>query len=96
MRRYLDILRAMESRQRNPQSCGRSSSNETRTNEINEKRGVPIHPGIWVRWNHTKTGRIVLVSGDGWVVVRENVRAGMLVFLRVESDVQIVRDSASC
>ena len=42
------------------------------------------------------TGWIVLVTDDGWVVVHENVSAGRLVFLRVDRDVQIERDSASC
>ena len=96
MRRYLDILRAMESRERNPSPCGRVPSNAGRTNEINEKRGVSMHPGMLVRWNRVMTGRIVLVTDDGWVVVHENVSAGRLVFLRVDRDVQIERDSASC
>jgi hypothetical protein len=96
MRRYLDILRAMESRERNPQSCGRGAPNDGRTNEINEKRGGVIHLGMWVRWNRVMTGWIVLISEDGWIVVHENKRAGRLVFLRVDGNVQIGRDSASC
>ncbi len=51
-----------------------------------------MHPGMCVRWNRARTGRIVLVSEDGWIVVHENACAGMLVFLRVDGDVQIRRD----
>lgn len=96
MRRYLDILRAMESRERNLQPCDRSASNDGRTNERNEKRGTPIHPGMRVRWNRAMTGRIVLIYEDGWIVVHENACAGGFVFLRVDGNVQIERDSASC
>ena len=31
-----------------------------------------------------------------WVVVHENARAGALVFLLVDGNVQVGRDSASC
>jgi hypothetical protein len=94
MRRYLDILRALEARERNPQSCGRGAPNDGRTNEINEKRGAPIHLGMQVRWSREARGHVVLVSESGWVVVQCDPVD--LVFLRVDELVRIERGSASC
>jgi hypothetical protein len=47
-------------------------------------------------WDHAKTGRIVLVTEDGWIVVHENMLPGRLVFLRVDEGLRMRRDSASC
>jgi hypothetical protein len=96
MRRYLDIIREMQSNKKPHPPVVTVTNGGARKNEINEKRGVPMHPGMWVRWNRTRTGRIVLVSGDGWVVVREYVCGERLVFLRVDGDVRIGRDAALC
>lgn len=55
-----------------------------------------VHPGLWARWNRVMTERIMLVSEDGWVVVQKKGRAGTLVFVRVDREMQIERDSALC
>jgi hypothetical protein len=92
MRRYLDILRAMETRERKPLPCGHGPSHEGRTNEINEKSRLAL--GQRVRWNRKASGRVVLVSESGWVVVQCDPVD--LVFLRVDELVRIERGSASC
>lgn len=56
--------------------------------------------GAWIRWKNRncelREGRVAFYAGDGWIVVHENTRAGRLMFLRVNGDVQIERGSASC
>jgi hypothetical protein len=56
--------------------------------------------GAWIRWNDRDSqvceGQVAFYAEDGWVVVHETSRAETVVFLRVDGNVQMGRDSASC
>ena len=81
MKRYLDIIRQMKLDRKTPPPVGSSHNYGERINEINEKSTVLLQPGMQVRWNRASTGKILLVSTDGWAVVQYDPSPA-LVFLR--------------
>jgi hypothetical protein len=92
MRRYLDIIREMKSNRNIPPPVVSLTNWGVRKNEINEKSRLAIEQRV--RWNREVSGRVVLASGNGWVVVQCDPVD--LVFLRVDKLVRVERGSASC
>lgn len=87
MRRYLEIIRQMKGR-KTPKPVGSMAKWEVRKNEIYKKRMPAV--GQRVRWNRATIGRVVLGARNGWIVVQcEPIE---LVFVRINKQVQIVRD----
>ena len=92
MRRYLDIIREMKSNRKTTPPVATMTNGGLRKNEIYEKSRFAL--GQRVRWNRHTSGRVVLASESGWVVVQCDPVD--LVFIRVDHLRLDEGDSVSC